>query len=274
MNGPLEASPELAAEGKFQHLTRLGFAVRGLLYIVIALLVLRTGRTEDLTGALEYVGRGSGELLLVLVALGLGVYGLWRLGDAAFGMDHPGGDWKAVRQRAVVGVIGAIYLYLCYKAVRILNGDGAGGTDAQAHADTLLDLPGGQLVLALAALVMAVAAAAQLHKAISCSFLRHLQEGAGAKDWVKWMGRIGYASRGVIFLGVALLIGRAALDGRSNEAGGIEQALDLLSGPLLYAVAAGLMLFGMFSLVEGRYRRIHRPPVERVGQQVRERVGP
>ncbi len=261
MAAPLEISPQLASESKFQSLTRLGFAARGLLYIVIALLILRTGRTEDLTGALQYLGKGSGQLLLGLVALGLGVYGLWRLSDAAFGMERPGNDAKALRRRGIVGVIGAIYLYLCYKAVRIMQGDGGGGADTSQQADTVLDLPGGHVMLAVAALVLALAGAAQLRKAASCSFLHNLREGAGQQEWVKWMGRTGYAARGVIFLGVAFLVGRAALDGRSDEVGGMEQALDLLSGPLLYAVAAGLMLFGAFSLVEARYRSIHRPPV-------------
>ena len=261
VTAPLEVSPQLASEGKFQSLTRVGFAARGLLYIVIALLVLRTGRTEDLTGALQYLGQGSGKLLLGVVAVGLGVYGLWRLSDAAFGMEHPGTDGKAMRQRGAVAVIGAIYLYLCYKAVRVMQGDGAGGADTRSRADTVLDLPGGAMVLGLAALILALAGAAQLRKAISCSFLRNLREGAGQQEWVRWMGRLGYAARGVIFLGVAFLIGRAALDGRSDEAGGMEQVLDLFSGPLLYAVAAGLMLFGLFSLVEARYRAIHRPPV-------------
>ncbi len=261
MAAPLEISPQLASESKFQSLTRLGFAARGLLYIIIAFLILRTGRTEDLTGALQYLGEGSGELLLALVALGLGVYGLWRLGDAAFGMEHPGKDAKALRKRGTVAVIGAIYLYLCYKAVRILQEQGGGLSNTRQQADTVLDLPGGQLMLAFAALVLVLAAAAQLRTAMSCSFLRNLREGAGEQEWVKWLGRIGYAARGVIFLGVAFLIGRAALDDRSDEVGGMEQALDLLSGPLLYAVAAGLMLFGAFSLVEARYRRIRRPPV-------------
>ena len=38
------------------------------------------------------------------------------------------------------------------------------------------------------------------------------------------------------------------------------------------AVAAGLMLFGAYSLVEARYRSIHRPPVERLERQIRESV--
>lgn len=38
-------------------LTRLGFAARGLLYIVIAMLVLTTGRAEDPAGALRILAR-------------------------------------------------------------------------------------------------------------------------------------------------------------------------------------------------------------------------
>src|SRR5918993_1635591 len=270
MTGARDALPgQLAAESKFQLLTRLGFAGRGLLYILVAWLVLATGRTEDLTGALEYVGRGNGRILLMAIAIGLFTYGLWRLADAAFGIENPGSDGKTSRKRGAAGVIGIIYLYLAYKAARILlNGD-AGESSTQQQADTVLDLPGGQLVLAFAALVLAVAGASQLRKAYKCSFLRRLEAPAQAPV-VKWLGRIGYAARGVIFLAVAWLIAKAAIDEQSTEAGGMEQVLDLLSGPLLYAVAAGLMLFGMFSIIEARYPRIHEPPVRAIKQGVRE----
>ena len=52
---------DIANESKFQWMARFGFVVRGLLYIVIALLVIQTGRTEDLTGAMEYLQRGYGR---------------------------------------------------------------------------------------------------------------------------------------------------------------------------------------------------------------------
>ena len=263
---------DLARESKFQSWTRVGFAARGLLYIVIALLVLGTGRTEDLTGALEYLNEGVGQLLLMVLAGGLATYGLWRLADAAFAIENPLGDSTALRKRGAAGVIGVIYLYLAYKAARILLDGDPGETSTQQQADTVLDLPGGQLVLAFAALVLAVAGAYQLRNAVTCSFLRRLDAAAQAPV-VKWLGRMGYASRGVIFLAVAWLIARAAIDEQSTEAGGMEQVLDLLSGPLLYAVAAGLMLFGMFSIIEARYRRIHDAPVEEIKQQMRD-VGP
>jgi hypothetical protein len=263
---------DFAAESKFLNLTRLGFAARGLLYIVIGLLVLQTGRTEDLTGALEYLGKGGGRPLIVVLAAGLATYGLWRLADAVFGMENPGSDGKALRKRGAAGLIGAIYLYLAYKAVRVILVGFAGTMGAREQADTVLDLPGGSIVLAFAALVLAVAGGFQLYKAGTCSFLRRLDPAAQA-PLVKWLGRLGYAARGIIFLAVAMMIARAAIDEQSTEAGGMEQALDLLSGPLLYAVAGGLMLFGAFSIIEARYRRIHEPPVEEIKQEVREKVG-
>jgi hypothetical protein len=268
VNGPLEPSPELAAEGKFQWLTRLGFAARGLLYILIALLAIGTGRTEDLTGALEYVGHGPGKILLIGIGVGLATYGLWRVSDAALGTEHPGTDWKTAGKRAVAGGIGVIYLYLAYKSVRVLLAGRAGSMGAEQQADTVLDLPGGALMLHLVALGLAIAGANQLWKAVQCKFMRRLREGAGQQDWIKWMGRLGYAARGVIFLLIAWLIHHAAADRTASEAGNLEKALDSLRGPYLTPIAAGLMLFGLFSLVEARYRRIHRPPpVEEFGRR-------
>jgi hypothetical protein len=267
-----ELAGEVAYEGKFQWLTRLGFAARGVLYILIAVLVIRTGRTEDLTGALEYVGHGPGKLLLIVLAAGLATYGLWRLSDAAIGTEHPGHGWKALGTRLVAGGIGGVYLYLAYKAVRVLLAGRAGTMGAEQQADTVLDLPGGELVLLLVAAGLAIAAANPVWKVLRCGFMRHFQEGASQKSWIKWMGRAGYAARGVIFAVVASLIYRAALDHSASEAGNLEKALDVLRGPWLMPIAGGLLLFGLFSLIEARFRRIHRPPVEQLGQQVRDTV--
>jgi hypothetical protein len=270
VNHPLEPSPELAAEGKFQWLTRLGFAARGLLYILIALLAIGTGRTEDLTGAIEYVGHGLGKVLLIAIGAGVATYSLWRLSDAAFGTEHPGSDWKALGKRAVAGGVGVVYLYLAYKALRVLLAGRAGTMGTVEQADTVLDLPGGDFVLSAVALGFVVGGANQLWKALHCRFMRRLREGAGEKEWIKWMGRLGYAARGVIFLVVAWTVYRAATDHKATEVGNLETALDILRGPYLLLIAAGLMLFGLFSLVEARYRSIHRPPTDGIKRKIAE----
>jgi hypothetical protein len=258
-------------EGKFQWLARLGFLARGLLYIVIAFLVIGTGRTEDLTGAMEYLGRGAGRALLMFMAAGMAGYGLWRVSDAAFGMDSGRHHTKAWKRRVAAAGSGAIYLFLGLKAVRIIFEGRAGAGGPQENAATALHLPSGQYVLGIAALVMVGAGVVQLYKAGTSSFLRPLDDRA-RRNWAKWLGRIGYAARGIIFLAVGYLLARAALDRRPGEAGGLEQALDLLRGPAEYAVAAGLLLFGLFSIVEARYRSIHKPPVKQIEREVADKT--
>lgn len=264
---------DLANESKFQWLARLGFVTRGLLYVVIAWLVIATGRTEDLTGAMEYLGHGVGRGLMIFMVAGMAGYGLWRLADAAFGMDSGRGHPKAWRRRLAAASSGAIYLFLAYKALRIMFGQRGHVGDVQQNAATALHLPAGDLALLIAAAVLAGAGAVQLWKAHTCSFLHHL-DAVAQHPVAKWLGRVGYAARGFIFLTIGWLLFRAALDHRPTEAGGLEQALDALRGPLQFPVAAGLALFGCYSLIEARYRSISKPPTEHIKRKVTEAVAP
>ena len=112
----------------------------------------------------------------------MAAYGLWRLSDAAFGIENPGSDGRALRKRAAAGGIGLIYLYLCYKAVRILLAGHAGTMTPHEQADTVLDLPGGSIILGCAALFLAVAGVVQIRKSGKCTFLHRLDERAQAPD--------------------------------------------------------------------------------------------
>jgi hypothetical protein len=260
---------DLANESKFQWLARFGFVTRGLLYIVIAWLVIATGRTEDLTGIMEYLGDGFGRGLMIFLVAGMTGYGLWRVSDAIFGMDSGRHHPKAWRRRIAAAGSGIIYLYLAYKALRIMLGAHHLTGGAHENAATALHLPAGELALGIAAAVLAGTGLVQLWKSGSCSFLHHLDE-AARRPFAKWLGRIGYAARGIIFLTVGWLLAKAAFNHSAAQAGGLEQALDALRGPLEIPVAAGLALFGVYSLVEARYRSIHGPPTEHVKRKVAE----
>ena len=271
---PSEALPDdLAGESRFQLLTRLGFAARGLLYILIAALVILAGRTEDLTGALEYVGHGFGKLLITVLGAGMAVYGLWHLTDALFGIESGRHHWKAWRKRIISSGSGAIYLYLAYKTVWIVFAGRFGGNETQSRTADALQLQGGELFVLIAAAILFGTAIGQFFKVARCNFLDPLDCSEHQKVWIKWLGRAGYSARGVIFLVVAWLLAQSALHHNAAEAGGLEQALDFFSRDTRGWVAAGLALFGVLSLVEARYRRIHRPPpVEEVADMVAEKL--
>lgn len=250
---------------QFVLLTRLGFAARGLLYLVIAWLVVRTGRAEDLEGALEYVGEGSGKWLLIAMTAGFIAYGLWRLADAAFNIEAHDDDNMGKVKRVGAGGSGLIYLFLAWQAIRLITSDGggsgSGGGGAQEGTQTALSLPGGGLIVVLAALLLLGVGIYQLVKAAKGSFLKHLEPQVANADWAKWSGRLGYAARGIIFLITGWFLLQAGLAEQASKSGGMEQALEWLSRPMSVAVAIGLALFGFFSLVEARYRVIHSPDV-------------
>ena len=257
---------------KLVWLTRLGFAARGLLYLIIAWLVIGTGRAEDLTGALEYL-RGE-RLLLMLILAGFLAYGFWRVTDALFDNEGHGPGKKGALARAGAGGSGIIYLFLAWQAWRLLQGDGGGSENgAQEQASTVLDLPGGTILLAIGGIVLFLAGLWQIKRAISCDFCKHLRGDIAQQDWVRWMGRGGYGARGVIFIVTAFFILSAALSGSASEAGGMQDALRWLASPVNLIVAAGLALFGLFSLVEARFRVIHPPPgIDEMRRDISERI--
>lgn len=244
-------------------LTRLGFAARGLLYMIIAYLVIRAGRPEDLSGALQYLSQGSGRLLLFAITAGFVAYGIWRLADAIFNIERHPPDGKGLRQRLGAAGSGVVYLLLAWEAVKLIRGAGAlGSTGPQDEARTALALPGGELALEIAGAVLVGVGAFQLIKAAKAKFLRHLQPDVASQPWAKWTGRLGYAARGFVFLIIGYFLFRAGLEERPGNAGGMEQALAWLDNPWDQLVAVGLFCFGLFSLVEARFRIIHDVPVD------------
>jgi hypothetical protein len=262
----------VASENNFQRLTRLGFAARGFLYILIAALVILTGKTEDLTGALKYLGHGLGKALLSVLGVGMAAYGLWRLSDAAFGMESGRNHWKAWAKRIGAGTSGLIYCWLAVKAARVIIARPPGGNETQEHAAQALHLWGGQMLLFAAAAILAGAGVVQLYKAAAATFLKHLDGDAAKRLWIEWLGRVGYAARGIIFLTIAYMLLRSGLDRSAAEAGNLGNAMRWLSAPVRPLVAVGLLVFGVFSMIEAAYRPIRKPPAKQVKRKVRRSI--
>ncbi|WP_375420120.1 DUF1206 domain-containing protein [uncultured Sphingomonas sp.] len=254
----------MTASTRLTLLTRIGFATRGLLYIVIALLVIRTGRSEDTSGALRYLGQGGGQILLGIMAAGLIAYGLWRLADAAFDIEHHGTDRKGALERAGAGISGVVHLLLAWQAIQLMRGTASASDGTQDGAQAALALPGGQAILIAAGLILLAVGVVQLVKAAKGSFLRYLEPQIASQAWARWSGRAGYAARGVVFLISSVFILRAGLEERASEAGGTAAALSWLTSPVDIIIAIGLFAFGLFSLIEARFRQLHDVPIDRI----------
>jgi hypothetical protein len=245
----------------FEAVTRLGFAARGLMYGAIGWLAFRSGRTEDPRGVLAYLATGAGAALVAVMAAGFFSYAAWRLLEAWLDREGRGSDLKGIAVR--LAGAGSGFIHLGFGVAAILaalharHGGGSGGGDAPKTGTAMaLSLPGGDLLVYLGAAVLAGVATQQFRKAWTLKFMRHLSSAGEAHRWISWLGRAGYAARGAVFLTMGWLLVRAAQAHSPGRAGGIDDALGALPRSVQLAVAAGIILFGLFSLTEARYRRM------------------
>ena len=247
----------------FLLLARFGFVARGIMYLLVAWLALRVGRSEDAGGALAYLGTGGGRAVLGAMAAGFGGYAAWRLVDAALDTTGRGSDLKGVGKRLVAAGSGVIHCGLAFSAAKLALGwhrsGGGSSRTAESGAATAIHLPGGEALLLAAAAVLAVVAIVQIALGVRLRFLHHMTSEAGRYWWVKATGAIGYCARGVIFAAAAWLMFRASADHAPREAGGLGDSLEALPGLARAGAAAGLAVFGLFSFVEARFRRMPEP---------------
>src|SRR5688572_29392890 len=96
-------------------LTRIGFAAKGVVYLLIGVLALKTafregGETTDKEGAIEHIASGPfGEVALAIIGVGLLAYAAWRFLAAFLDLEHFGDRPTGIAKRLGYFASGAIY---------------------------------------------------------------------------------------------------------------------------------------------------------------------
>lgn len=250
-----------------ERLGRLGFAAKGVLYGVVALIAIQVavygGRPEDKEGALQAVARQPyGKILLGILTAGLAAYALWRLVEALVGPRDDDGA-KALGKRLVSLGKGVLYAGLCFVAFSILLGLGNGGSGSEDQTTArVLELPAGVWLVTAVGAGLIAAGLYNGYRGITTKFCDDLRSMSAAEErWTKRIGVLGHLARMVVFGLVGAFLVKAALEYDPEEAVGLDGALATLAeqpfGPaLLGLVAAGLLAYGLFCLVQARYREL------------------
>lgn len=253
-----------------EKVARFGLIAQGISFGLVAVLAIKLalgdgGAATDRQGALRTIAQdGVGRVIVIALAIGFGCYALWRLFEAVFGRKVESSKDESPWKR--VGALGkaAIYGSLCAAAVSILLGEGGSGDEEKKATSDILGWPAGKwLVMAIAAGI-AGAALWNLYRAVSQRFLKQLKTGemsSRARTWATRIGVVGLLARAVVFGLIAWFFFDAAVDYNADKAQGLDGALRKLGAEtygtwLLGIVAAGLLAYGVFCLIQARYREV------------------
>jgi hypothetical protein len=250
---------------------RIGHVAKGVSYMLIAVLALQVAfghrrRTSDRQGVLrEIAGKPFGTAVLVALAVGFLGYALWQFVRTFLDRSDDGSGPKGLAKRGDHAVVGAIYVASGVAAVSLAVGSRS-ATSGSERAETakVLDWPGGRWIVGVVGVVFLVYGLYNAYKATTEKFRKDLREGEMGDEMrtgAVWTGVVGHGARGVVFAMVGFFLAKAAIDYDPHEAVGIDGALAKLADQtygtwLLSAVAVGLLAYGLFCLVQARYRRV------------------
>jgi hypothetical protein len=258
-----------SGSGWYAWLARTGLLAKGASFAIVGALAIKLalgdgGEATSREGALHALAQESfGKIVLTLLALGFAAYALWRLVEA---IAAPGEDAKKWAKRA--GSLGraAIYAALAYTSVKLLTGGSGSGSQnerARETAGQILSWPAGTWLVGLAGAIVIGVGLWNAYRGLTRKFAERWRSGMGstAHRWACRIGVAGHLARGVVFTLIGVFVIRAAIQYDPSEAIGLDGALQKLAaadyGPyLLGLTAAGLIAYGVYCLVDARYRDV------------------
>lgn len=251
---------------------RIGLVAKAVSYALIGVLAIQIplgqgGQAADRQGVLRQLATESwGKAALIALTVGFAAYALWRFAEALFDRGGKGSDAKGLAKRAKsfgAGVLYAASAAVAYSLVASSRSS-AGSGNEQEETARVLDWPAGRWIVLAVAVAFVADGIYNVYRGWTKKFRERLNEHemhGTVRTWALRSGVVGHVARGVVFAMIGVFLGKAAIEYDPNEAVGIDGALlKLVEAPLgpflLGIVAAGLIAYALYCLVEARYREI------------------
>jgi hypothetical protein len=269
-----KAAKEAAYSPTMERLTRLGYGIKGLIYITIGLLAIQgalgkgSTSTADQLGAIETFSKlPFAQVLLWIVLIGLVSYALWGVVRAVLDPFHKGTDTEGLLSRGGYLVSAATYASFVVPTYRLLQGgrSGSGGGQTQLVAQ-IMSMPMGRYIIGAIGLMAIGAGLYQAYTGVASKFEKQFKTYALTAEQYRLaiqIGRFGTIARGIVFALVGFFFCLAAYTASPGRAQGIAGALSYLDKQpyglwLLGIVAVGLIAFGIYSLMTAAWFRFKR----------------
>jgi len=252
-------------------LARVGLVAYGVVHLLLGWLALQiawglSGReSADTSGAMKTLAdQPFGQVLLWLVAVGLAALALWQASAVIWGYRNLEGA-KRVRKQVTSGAKAVVFAALGYSAGAAALGAGSSSAQSQQQATSgVLGWSGGRVIVIVAGLVIIGVGVAAIVKGVRKSFAEEIDTSPLSptlRTAVARLGQVGYIAKGLALGVVGGLLSYATLTFDPRKVQGLDGAMHtILAQPfgrfLLTAVALGFAAFGLFAILQSRYRRM------------------
>lgn len=254
---------------KLEVIARTGYAAKGTVYGITGILTFLAAFNlgGEKTGQLEVLKfldeQPFGNILLLILGLGLLCYSAWRYIQSISDPENIGDDKKAKVKRTAFFVSGCIYLGLAglaiWRAFATSPSQGSGGSQSQS---SYLATDTGLIILGAGGIIIICTGIYQFIRAYKKKFKEKFNFAAlddKKKRSIKNTAYMGMASRGVLFLIMGYFALHAAITSNPSEIKTTMDAFSFLENSsygawLLGIVAAGLVGYAIYMFLMAKYR--------------------
>lgn len=258
-------------DSKLKKMARGGYVAKGTVYGLTGILTFLAafnlgGEKTDQLQVLQFLDEQPfGNVLLILLGIGLIFYAAWRYIQSIEDPEGIGGDKKGKIKRIAFFISGTMYLGLGALAIwRVIGGSGgAGGSGDSAQSSSFLASDTGLIILGIVGAALVGTGIYQFVRAYKKSFLekfdfKSINEEKRRKT-IKNTAYVGLASRGILFLIMGYFALHAAITSNPSDIKTTRDAFSVLEDSsygawLLGLVAAGLVGYAIYMFMMARYR--------------------
>ncbi len=254
-------------------IARLGFIAKGLVYSMVGLLALQAsigmgGQPANTQQALEeFISQPFGSVLLIGCVVGLFAYALWKFLQSFIDPENRGRSPKVILLRIADFFVGILYLSFSYAAWQIFRGLSTSDSSQKSEVwvGKILELPYGNWLVLLCAIIIAITGCYQFYSAYVASFDYSFDTQNMSKSertTLRRLGQIGITAWGIVYGMIAILFYQAAITYNAKQAGGVDEALNALRDQpfgiwILRITAVGMLIYGFYLLILSYYHKIY-----------------
>ncbi len=251
-------------------IARTGYAAKGIIYGITGVLTFLAafnmgGQRAGKLKVLDFLEKQTfGNILLVIIGLGLLAYATWRFIQAFKDPENIGNQKKGKLKRTAFAVSGLIYLGLSISAFMSVIGSSSSNNGSSAKNSSFLASDMGLIVLGIVGVIIIGVGIYQFTKISKDKFEKKFSQKALSEEKRRKTlynsAYLGLASRGVLFLIIGFFAVKAAFSANPNEIKTTTDAFTFLEKSsygswLLGIVAIGLVAYAIYTLMLSKYRR-------------------